>query len=113
MTLQEVENYYGEDSYPYVFEALSIIEDCFEFYIKGNNKKQLWVECKSDISDATFTISYRGAVDNHYYDMIFRSNDKDNEEIRKYCNTEYEAYKYIQELFGVEITHGWKSRTGV
>lgn len=103
MTLQEVENYYRKDSYSYIFEALSIIEDIFDFCINNkSDNKYLNISCKSEygdilyirnalIGDYTFIVSFKDAEGIDSEEKVFRD--------------EIGVYKYIQNLFGLQISN--------
>lgn len=101
MTLQAVENFYGDKGYPYIFKALSIIEDNFEFYIK--DKRKLSIKCQSDISDFELYIHHVG-TEYAAFCVSYRE-EKGETPIEKHFRKEYDVYKYIQELFGVEISN--------
>ncbi len=104
MTLQEVENYYGKDSYSYIFEALSIIEDTFDFYINGNKDKYLNIFGKSEYRD---TLYIKNALLGEYTFIVSFKDVKGIDSEEKVFKNEEEVYQYIQELFGVQISHGW------
>lgn len=104
MTLQEIENYYGNDSYSYIFEALSIIEDTFDFYINCiSDKKYLNISGKSEYGDILYIKNT--LLGDYTFIVSFKDNKGINNEEKVFKN-EIETYKYIQNLFGVQISNG-------